>query len=180
MKKILLLLTAITVLTTSACEKNKSDLDIPEDSPRTSVPAEVEGNWMYGNFSMTEYWSQDPYSYLGNALQFAIAFKFEANGTYTQYFTSSSVLGGVTTYQQSVTKGTVKVDPVTKTIKTHPHTAHYKRTRNNQVVEERDLSKSELTSASTYTYTTGTETSGTKALYLTLAGTSSPLTFLKK
>src|SRR5688572_31340707 len=112
MKKILLLLAAVTVLTTSACEKDESDRDIPNDSPRTSVPAEIEGSWMYGNFSMTEYWSQDPYSYLGNALQFAIAFEFEANGTYTQYFTSSNVMGGVTTYQQSVTKGTVEVDPV--------------------------------------------------------------------
>ncbi len=175
MNKLLLLLTMTAVFATSACEK-----DIEDDGPRTQVPAELQGAWMYGQFSMTEYWSQNPADYLGNALELAIAFQFEANGTYTQYFTSSSVTLGVRTYQQSVTKGTVEIDAATKTIVTYPKTAHYRRTRNGVVEEERDLAKSELTSTSTYAFTTGVEPSGTKALYLTLKGTSSPYTFLKK
>jgi hypothetical protein len=47
--------------------------------------------WMYGNFSTTEYWSQNPSEYIGNGFTMAMAFKFAAGGTYEQYFTSSSV-----------------------------------------------------------------------------------------
>jgi len=184
MKKLLLLLTLATFIGATACEKDTIDPQVPGDItsglPHTKVPADLKALWMYGNFSTTEYWSQNPSTYVGNALQFAIAFKFEENGTYTHYFTSSSVLGGISTYQQSVTKGTVEIDVASKTIKLHPASAHYKRTRSNQVLEERDLAKEEISAGSSFTYTTGVEPSGTRALYLTLNGTSQPLTFLLK
>jgi len=144
------------------------------------VPAEIHGNWMYGNFSMTEYWNQDPADYIGNGMEYAFAFTFNANGTYTQYFTAGTVTGGVQTYQQSVSHGTIEVDPVAKVIKTHPSSAHYKRTVGGQVVEDRDMRKDELSTNNTYTYTTGVEPSGTDALYLTLNDTEAPLTFLRK
>jgi len=182
MKKILFLLIIVSSLLATACEKSGTDTTggIPSTMPRTDVPAALRGGWMYGNFSMTEYWSQNPSEYLGNALQFAIAFQFNADGTYTQYFTSSSVMAGVRTYQQSVTIGTVEIDQATKTIKTHPYSAHYKRTQNNQVVEERDLSKTEVSGVTLYTYTTAVEPSGTKSLLLKLQGTTDPLTFLQR
>jgi hypothetical protein len=186
MKKLILSTVITCMALLGACQKDKakkSTIDntiaCPEN-PRTSVSANLQGNWMYGNFSMTEYWSTNPSTYLGNALQFAIAFKFNANGTYEQYFTSSSVSSGVTTYQQSVTKGTVVVDETNKTIKTYACSARYKRTRNGQTIEERDLAKSELTLLTNYTYTSGTEPNGTKAIYLVLGGTGNPLTFLQK
>ncbi|WP_018611962.1 hypothetical protein [Segetibacter koreensis] len=178
MKKLLLLVSFATILAVG-CKKTNEEPGIP-NGPRTEVPAELRGNWMYGNFSMTEYWSQDPASYLGNALEFAFAFTFNSDGTYTQYFTGSSVTSGVTTYQQSVTKGTVEIDPANKKIVTHAYSSHYKRLRNGIVEEERDLRKDEITSATSYTYTTGVEQSGTKALYLRLENTASPLTFLNK
>jgi len=177
MKKSILLL-AVVLTTAVACSKSSSTPG-GTDGPKTNVPVELTGNWMYGNFSMTEYWSQDPSDYLGNALEFAFAFTFNTNGTYTQYFTSSSATGGVVTYQQSVTQGTMEVNTAAKKIITHPSKAHYKRTVNGQVAEERDLSKNEL-SGGVYYYTTGNETNGTNALYLTLEGTTDPLTFLKK
>ena len=178
MKKTILLL-AIVVAATTACSKSSSKPGNP-DGPKTNVPAELTGNWMNGNFSMTEYWSQDPSEYLGNGLEFAFAFTFNANGTYTQYFTASSVTNGIVTYQQSVTQGTMEVNSTTKTIITHASKSHYKRTTNGHVVEERDMTKSELGGADSYTYTTGKEQSGTDALYLTLEGTTDPLTFLKQ
>jgi hypothetical protein len=144
------------------------------------VPAELQGGWMYGNFSMTEYWSTSPATYLGNALTFAIAFKFNPDGTYEQYFTSSSVMGGINTYHQSVTKGKVKIDSAAKTIITYPAASHYKRTRMGKVEEDRDMLPKEISGASTYVYKPGKEPSGTKAIYLTLQGTNNPLTFLKK
>jgi hypothetical protein len=175
MKKSVLLF-AFVATAAIACSKSSST---PGSGPKTDVPAELTGNWMYGNFSMTEYWSQDPADYLGNALTFAFAFTFNSDGTYTQYFTSSSVLNGITSYQQSVAQGTVEVNAVTKAIVTHPAKAHYKKTDNGHVTEERDLNKNELSGA-TYHYTTGSEPSGSNALYLKLEGTSNPLTFLKK
>lgn len=182
MKSILLLFTVCSVLAATACKKDNilPGNEIPDNLPRTNVPTELRGSWMYGNFSMTEYWSQDPSGYLGNALEFAIAFKFNADGTYEQYFTSKSVMGGLITYQQSVTKGTVEIDVITKAMKTHPYSAHYKRTENGQTAEERDLSQSELNTINTYDYTTGTEPNGTKAIYLTLGGTDDAITFLQK
>ena len=179
MKKLTLLFTALIAVATISCSKSSSNPRNP-DSPQTTVPTELRGNWMYGNFSMTEYWSQDPEDYLGNGLEFAFAFTFNADGSYTQYFTSGSVTTGIVTYQQSVTKGTVEVNETSKTIITHPTKAHYKRTSNRQVVEERDLDDGELNGATTYTYSTGKEPNGTDAVYLTLSGTREPLTFLKK
>ena len=135
---------------------------------------------MFGNFSMTEYWSQDPYEYLGNGLQLAFAFTFfNADGTYTQYFTSSSVMNGATIYQQSVTKGTLEVDAENKIIKTYPYTSHYKRTQSGRVVEEKDMPTDKLT-PSTYYYDRGVETNGPQALHLKLDDTEEPLTFLQK
>ena len=182
MKKILLLTAVVAATFLASCQKDKtkSPVDNYGNGPRTNVPASLQGNWMYGNFSMTEYWNQNPGDYLGNALQFAIAFKFNANGDYEQYFTSSSVTGGVTTYQQSLTKGTVEINEANQSIITHAFSAHYKRTKNGQKEEERDLAQSELTATSNYTYTTGTEAGGTNAIYLKLNGTGNPLSFLQK
>jgi hypothetical protein len=179
MKKIILISTALTAITLLACSKSKAGED-EINSPKTEVPTHLKGTWMYGNFSTIEYWSQDPSGYIGNALEFAIAFKFNSDGTFEQYFTSSSVIAGQTTYQQSVTKGTVVIDEVNKTIITYPAKAHYKRSRGGVTLEERDLAKSEMTGKTTYQYSTGTEVNGTYALYLVLQGTNSSLKFLSK
>jgi hypothetical protein len=179
MKKLLLLLSVTTMLASTACKKSVEEPGISPNSPRTEVPAELQSNWMYGNFSLTEYWNQDPDEYLGRGFEVAFAFTFNADGTYTEYFTSSTVMSGVKTYHQSVSKGTVEVDRENKTIKTHPNTSHYRRTQNGNVVQEIDYPKEDLHS-STYSYTTGVETSGTKVLYLTLEGSEGPLTFLQK
>src|SRR3954463_12856075 len=111
MKKLTLLLMVVLVSATVAYSKPYTD---NTDSTRTSVSEEVQGNWMCGHFSMTEYWSQNPVEYIGNGVEYAFAFTFNADGTYTQYFTAGTVTNGVRTYQQSVAKGTVEIDPVNK------------------------------------------------------------------
>jgi len=181
MKKIVVSAAILFAALLGSCQKEKAGntADGYGNAARTPVPAALQGSWMFGNFSMTEYWSQNPADYLGNALSFAFAFKFNSNGTFEQYFTSSSVQGGAVTYQQSVTKGTVEIDTLARQIITHDYSAHYKRTRNNQTVEERDMQQSELRSSTVYTYTTGDE-NGTAAIYMLLNGTTDPLTFLKR
>lgn len=145
----------------------------------STVSTAVQGTWMYGHFSLTEYWSTSPRTYLGNAFTFAVAFSFKADGTYEQYFTSGVNNYGVSTFHQSVTKGTYKVDEATNTISTLPASSHYKRTSLGRTEEDRDMKPSEL-SGTVYTYITGSEPNGTQALYLTMKRTQNALTFLKK
>ncbi len=176
MKTNFLVWLSVAMLFTVSCKKSNDNPD--NQLPRTDVPAELAGSWMYGNFSLTEYWDQNPEDYLGNALEFSFAFTFNPNGTYTQYFTSRSVFGGVTSYQQSVSHGTVEVDAANHQIVTHTADAHYKKTSNGSTVEERDLREDELSGDTVYTYELGTEPNGTRRLNLTLDGTEDPLSFL--
>lgn len=178
MKSLFVSLAILLSLACVGCEKNSQDS--AESPAATEVPAGLRGTWMYGFFSLTEYWSQNPSDYIGNGFEMAIAFKFEANGNFTQYFTSSYVSGGIRTYMQSVSKGTIVVNENTHTFTTYTKTAHYKSTRNGQTVEERDLAKSELSGPTSYSYEYSTETNGTKSIQLKMQGTSSPLPFLQK
>jgi hypothetical protein len=178
MYKLLILPAVLFSLLLSACEKDKKDSY--GDGPKTEVSASLQGVWMYGNFSMTEYWSQNPADYIGNAFELAIAFKFNANGTYEQYFTSRTVTTGISTYHQSFTRGTVEINEATKTIVTHAANAHYKQTKNGQTIQDRDLEKSEITATTTYTYEETTAPNGTKVLKLKLNGNGNALDFLKK
>jgi hypothetical protein len=140
----------------------------------------LQGTWMYGNFSTTEYWSVSPGKYLGNAFQFAIAFKFNDDGNYEQYFSSSTVMAGASIYHQSFSKGKLVIDTVAKTITTYPAAAHYKRTKMGTVEEDRDLLSKEMSGKTVYSYRKGVEPSGTEAIYLTMQGTKDALAFLKK
>src|SRR6478736_4467860 len=150
-----------------SCKKDKiTQSDSYGNGPRTEVPASLQGKWMYGFFSMTEYWTQNPSEYIGNGFEMAIAFNFNANGTYEQYFTSRTATGGISTYHQSLSKGTVEINTGTKTITTHCATAHYKQTKNGQTTQSRDLLDSEITKTTVYTYEAGNEPNGTAAIYL--------------
>lgn len=180
MNKVLILTTIVLSSLLANCQKDKGNSDSYGDGPRTNVAAALQGNWMYGQFSMTEYWNQNPADYIGNAFELAIAFTFHANGTYEQYFTSRTTNGTGSTYHQSLSKGTVEIDEAAGTIITHASTAHYKRTENGKTLENRDLKKSEMTVDTRYTFTAGTENNGTKAIYLKLNGTGNPIAFLQK
>ncbi|SDE06067.1 hypothetical protein [Niabella drilacis] len=164
-----------------ACEKDKTNTpDAYGDGPKTPVPAVLQGGWMFGNFSTTEYWDRNPSEYIGNGFELAIAFKFNANGTYEQYFTSKTVSGGIATYHQSFTKGTVEINEANKTLITHAHSAHYKQTKNGQTTENRDLTDKEITRTTQYTYEPATEPNGTKVIRLKMNGTADALSFLLK
>jgi hypothetical protein len=163
-----------------ACKKGKSNDTKDDGSPRTNTPVALQGSWMYGNFSMTEYWSQNPADYLGNAFELAIAFNFNADGTYEQYFTSGTVSGAGSTYHQSLTKGTSVVNEVDKTITTYAKSAHYKQTRNGVTIEQRDLREDEMTKVTKYGYELRTEVNGVKVVYLKLNGEGEPLVFQQR
>lgn len=181
MKKIIL----ITMLAASAlmgsCEKEKTPGNNEYgDGPRSDLPAALQGNWMYGSFSMTEYWNQNPADYIGNAFELAMAFKFNRTGTYDHYFTSKTISGGIATYHQSLTRGTMVVNENEKTITTHAQSAHYKQTKNGSIIENRALSENEITRTTMYTYELRVEPNGTKSVYLKMNGSGNALPFLQK
>lgn len=163
-----------------SCTKDEGPDNPYGNGAKTEVPPSLQGGWMYGNFSMTEYWSQNPDTYIGNAFEMAIAFKYNANGTYEHYFTSRTVSGGISTYNQSVTKGTVEINEETQTIITHAASAHYKQTKNGQTLQDRDLDETEITKNTTYSYERGVTPNGTRSVHLKINGTGNALTFLQK
>ncbi|RYF84843.1 MAG: hypothetical protein EON98_08120 [Chitinophagaceae bacterium] len=78
MKKVILTAFVLSLAIVGFSQRKAQKLDKPSAtttaSAETSIPKELQGTWMYGNFSTTEYWSTSPGTYLGNALTFAIAF----------------------------------------------------------------------------------------------------------
>lgn len=181
MKKFFLPALLMAAFLLISCEKDKAiENNEYGDGPHSEVPGVLSGNWMYGFFSMTEYWSQNPADYIGNAFEMAIAFRFNANGTFDQYFTSKTVTGAVATYHQSLTKGTVVVNEADATITTYAKSAHYKQTKNGTTTEDRDLAENEITKITKYTYELRTENNGTRAIYLKLNGNGNALKFLQK
>ena len=179
-KFFLIPLLAIAALMGSCEKDNTTNTDEYGDGPRTNIPGTLLGNWMYGSFSMTEYWNQNPADYIGNAFELAVAFKFNTAGTYDHYFTSKTVIGGISTYHQSLTKGTIEINEADKTITTHARSAHYKQTKNGTTTDNRDLAENEITKTIMYTYELRTEPNGTRALYLKMNGTGNALQFLQK
>lgn len=182
MKKQFLLCAALLTAAAAFCQTKSKKPVLPKPVAATAATtlSPVAGTWMYGNFSLTEYWTTSPRTYLGNAFTFAVAFKFNANGTYEQYFTSGVNNYGISTYHQSVTKGTYKMDEATATLSATPVSSHYKRTSLGRTEEDRDMRPGEIAKTDTYTYAASTEPNGTQALSLTITGTKSTLTFLKK
>ncbi|SDK97317.1 hypothetical protein SAMN05421823_10432 [Catalinimonas alkaloidigena] len=81
--------------------------DPAPQTPRSEVPAKMQGQWMYGTFSMTDFWKYDG-SYVGNAFELAVAFDFKKNGEIEMYFMSSSAYYNCRTQAFTYEKGTVE------------------------------------------------------------------------
>ena len=82
MKKLLFLLLAVAALSTGC----KKDADV---QPGGHVDEQAVGKWMYGSFSMSDFWSYDGRN-LGKPFELAVVFDIKANGTYEQYFVAST------------------------------------------------------------------------------------------
>ncbi len=103
MKRILLFL-LIPVMALSSCtEEDVDDLV----TPRTEVPANMVGQWLYGTFSMIDYWKYDG-SYVGNAFELSTAFDFKKNGEAEFYFIAGGTTYGCINQAFVYKKGTVE------------------------------------------------------------------------
>ncbi|WP_266366551.1 hypothetical protein [Tellurirhabdus rosea] len=120
MKKILAVLLSLALFTTS-CKKDGS---VPE--PQGNTPSQAVGQWMYGSFSMSEFWSYDG-RYQGKPFELAVMFHFKSNGTYEKYFVASTRdYSGCQTQAFSSEKGRVKFDEDNGSFTTTPSEGTYR------------------------------------------------------
>ena len=156
MKKLIIILMA--VITLASCKKDEIDPGI--GSPDFSeAPDEMVGQWLYGTFSMTEFWGYDG-SYQGNAFEMSVAFDFTDNGEYEMYFIAVANNYGCRTEGFTYTKGYVdwSIDgQFTVTPEEGNYRGFYSCTP--QYNFERAMTESELTSQ-TYYYTFETDEFG--------------------
>jgi hypothetical protein len=93
----------IALMSFSSCKKDKAE-DI---TPRSEVPTQLVGKWLYGSFSMTEFWQYNG-SYSGNAFELAVAFDFKPEGNVEFYFVTGGTTYGCRTEALVYKKGTVR------------------------------------------------------------------------
>jgi hypothetical protein len=158
MKKLLLLPILMVVL--FSCKK--THMGDPSTTPPdgSTTPAAAVGDWLYGTFSMTEFWAYDG-SYLGNAFELSVAFTFNADGSYEEFFISQANNYGCSTQALSYYKGYVTFTDSSFT--THPVQGEYKGFYSCLPSSnfDRDALESEL-EVQTYYYTFETDSNGKK------------------
>lgn len=112
----------------AGCGSKNNDGTTPEerekwDTPRSTPPQELKGDWQFGLASFTNFWT-DQGAYVGNAGGTSVYFTFEDDGTYKQlvYITQRQYACNLQTWTE--TKGTVKFEGNKFTV--HPQIGRYK------------------------------------------------------
>ena len=107
----------------SGCKKDDSAL---EPGVGGKTPSEAVGKWMYGSFSMSDFWSYNG-QYQGKPFELAVVFDFKTNGTYEKYFIASTKdYIGCKTEAFSYEKGRVSFDEAEGTFTTTPVEGNYR------------------------------------------------------
>lgn len=102
----------------------KTEETIP--TPDGYVPSQAKGQWLYGTFSMTDFWGYDG-SYIGNPFELSVAFNFMGNGEYEQYFMSQAIdYSTCRTEAFSYVKGTVIFDEANKSFTVYPAEGNFR------------------------------------------------------
>ncbi|WP_128548338.1 hypothetical protein [Larkinella soli] len=121
MKKVLLSLLALVCLT-AACKK---DADTIDPAIQSKTPEEAVGKWMYGTFSMSNFWTYDG-KYGGKPYEQALVLDFKANGTYEQYIINAVTSYNCKTEAFTYMKGKVKFDEEAGTFTLTPTEGNYR------------------------------------------------------
>ncbi|MBO0930259.1 hypothetical protein [Fibrella aquatilis] len=106
MKTVFFFLLGFVLITTSCKKDGAADVQ-PGSNPGGSLPTAVVGKWMYGSFSMADFWTYNG-TYAGKPFELAVVFDFKANGTYEKYFVSSARDYSCRTEAFTYEKGIVK------------------------------------------------------------------------
>lgn len=173
MKTTILALLAVILL--AGCKKENESV-----IPGGHVPSETRGQWMYGSFSMSEFWSYDG-RYQGNPFELAVMFDFKKDGTYEKYFVATTRdYAGCKTEAFTFEKGSVDFNETAGSFTTTPTEGHYRGFYScfpNKNIN-RKMDRSEL-KPQTYYYEVKTGSNGRTNLVVRFnAGDSNVSTFL--
>lgn len=137
------------VVTLAACGGGDSTGPgaVVDDTPRTDVPSELAGDWLYGSISPTNFWNDHTGTYSGNAYGFSDYVMLEADGSYKRYIYIYTEYYGCRTQSYTYHVGTVTVNGGTITY--YPQQGKYKATDNCVASRnfERPMSRDEVVDA---------------------------------
>jgi hypothetical protein len=97
---------------------------VDDSTPRTDVPSQLAGNWMYGSISPTNFWDDHTGQYSGNAYGFSDYVILSGNGTYERYIYIYTQYYSCRTQAYTVHRGTVTVSA--SAIAYYPQRGKYK------------------------------------------------------
>jgi hypothetical protein len=105
----LLLLLAGGLWSCEILERDKTPEPTPAPGPVSKIPSGVAGKWLYGNFSMGDFWKYDG-TYVGNAFELGLAFVFGPGGACEFYLATGGTSFNCRTEAFVYKKGTVQFD----------------------------------------------------------------------
>jgi hypothetical protein len=116
-----LLFLILPALLTLACKKS-DDFD---PATQSKAPTEVAGKWMWGTFSMSNFWTYDG-QYAGKPFEQALVFDFKPNGEYEEYVINAVNSYGCKTEAFTYFKGKVKFDEDEQSFTITPTSGNYR------------------------------------------------------
>lgn len=119
----IILLLSVAAISTS-CKKDGNIL--PGEPTGGHVDADAIGRWMYGSFSMGDFWSYNG-TCAGKPFELAVVFDFKSNGTYEKYFIASTRdYSNCRTEAFTFEKGRVDFNEANGSLKTTPAEGKYR------------------------------------------------------
>ncbi|MBX3241878.1 MAG: hypothetical protein KIT80_12895 [Chitinophagaceae bacterium] len=125
MKHVLLSLITAGCLFLLSCEKDSDGKDLITDTPKTETPSFLRGQWLNGNFAMSQWWTYDG-QYVGNPYQSSRAFTFKPNGEAEFFQVIKTHTGACATEAFSYFKGTTAFDVQEKTLTFYPRQGNFR------------------------------------------------------
>lgn len=125
MKLSIFYLLCTTLLFCSSCTKDKIGDDLITDTPRTEVPATLSGQWLNGNFSMSNWWGYNG-AYIGNPYSSSRAFILKRNGDAEFFQVLKTNDSFCTTEALTYFSGTVAFDSTDNSFTFHPRKGNFR------------------------------------------------------
>ena len=113
------------ILTSAALAISCTKTEQIDPAVQSKTPSEVAGKWMWGTFSMSNFWSYDG-QYAGKPYEQSLVFDFKANGEYEEYVINSVSSYSCKTEAFSYFKGKVKFDEAEKSLTITPTEGNYR------------------------------------------------------
>ena len=110
----------------TSCKKNSDTPgNVTGDTPRSEVPDEMVGQWLDGNFSMTDWYDYNG-NWTGNAYERSTAFDFSKKGDASFFLMISTYDGYCRTQGLTDLQGTVKFDEANHSFTLYPQQGRYR------------------------------------------------------